>query len=122
MSTNPKPKASDKSKTNGSRKLRVLYDCDKCPSYCCSYAMIGVEESDVRRLARHFGVGYDEAEKRYTKIGWGERVLRHRKDDVYATVCQFLDKETRRCSIYNARPDVCRTYPEKRHCGYYDFV
>src|SRR5437773_1543002 len=119
MPSNDKPNASDKPKT---RKLPVFYDCDKCPSYCCSYALIGVDERDIRRLAKHFDVSYEEAEKRYTKIGWGDRVMRHRKDDIYATVCQFLDKETRRCSIYNARPTVCREYPEERRCGYYTFL
>jgi Fe-S-cluster containining protein len=105
-----------------SRKLRVLYDCDKCPAYCCSYAMITVKVSDIKRLARHFAVTYEEAEKRYTKMGWGERILRHRKDETYSSVCQFLDNETRRCTVYHARPYVCRSYPEERRCGYYEFL
>ena len=105
-----------------SRKLRIFYDCDKCPSYCCSYAMIGVNGMDVRRLARHFNITPEEAEKRFTKIGWGERILRHRKDNIYGSTCQFLDKETRRCGVYEARPSVCRTYPLESHCGYYDFL
>ena len=83
---------------------------------------IPFEDRDIRRLAKHFDVSFEEAKKRYTKIGWGERVLRHRKDKIYATVCQFLDNETRRCSIYNARPTVCREYPEERRCGYYTFL
>ncbi|HZS43914.1 MAG TPA: YkgJ family cysteine cluster protein [Blastocatellia bacterium] len=108
--------------TNGSRKLRVLYHCEKCPAYCCSYLRIGVYTKDIRRLARHFGITNDEAKRRYTKIGWGERILRHRKDEIYGSVCQFLDHETRRCTVYEARPDVCREYPEKSRCGYYDFL
>jgi Fe-S-cluster containining protein len=84
--------------------------------------MIGVDSADVRRLARHFGITPEEAEKRYTKIGWGERILRHRKDEIYQSVCQFLDKKTRRCSVYDARPGVCREYPDKRRCGYYEFL
>src|SRR5215469_10121316 len=47
---------STNSKSNGSRTLRVLYNCDKCPSYCCSYVLIGVYAADIRRLARHFGI------------------------------------------------------------------
>jgi len=109
-------------KSNGSRALKVLYNCDKCPSYCCSYVLIGVYAADIRRLARHFNITPEEAKKRYTKIASGERVLRHRKDDIYGSVCQFLDQETRRCGIYDARPGVCREYPDTSRCGYYDFL
>ncbi|HVT44797.1 MAG TPA: YkgJ family cysteine cluster protein [Thermoanaerobaculia bacterium] len=101
---------------------RLLYDCSKCPAYCCSYLRIVVEPSDIARLARHFNIERAEAEKRFTKIVMGERVLRHRKDTIYPSVCMFLDRETRKCTIYEARPDVCREYPEGRRCGYYDFL
>jgi Fe-S-cluster containining protein len=37
-------------------------------------------------------------------------------------VCQFLDTEERRCTIYHARPAVCREYPDSKRCGYYDFL
>ena len=110
-----------KIKTNG-RELPVLFDCSKCPAYCCSYDRIEVTRRDIIRLAKHFGLSYDQAEKRYTKIAYGERVLRRKTDHVYKRVCQFLDKESRRCTIYEARPAVCREYPDGRRCGYYDFL
>jgi Fe-S-cluster containining protein len=34
----------------------------------------------------------------------------------------FLDQDKRRCTIYEARPAVCRKYPDSTHCGYYDFL
>jgi hypothetical protein len=34
----------------------------------------------------------------------------------------FLDQDKRRCTIYEARPGVCRKYPDSTHCGYYDFL
>jgi uncharacterized protein len=104
------------------RELRVLFNCLKCPAYCCSYDRIGVNKGDVARLAKHFGLTYEEAEKRFTKIAYGERVLRHHKDHIFKRVCQFLDKDERRCTIYHARPGVCREYPESKRCGYYDFL
>jgi Fe-S-cluster containining protein len=108
-------------KTNG-RKLRVLYNCARCPAYCCSYDRIEVTKRDLLRIAKHFGLSYRQAEKRYTKSAKGDRVLRHRKDHIFKQVCGFLDQETRRCTIYNARPAVCREYPDTRRCGYYDFL
>ncbi|HJQ27352.1 MAG TPA: YkgJ family cysteine cluster protein [Blastocatellia bacterium] len=113
--------ADNGAKKNG-RALRVLFNCSKCPAYCCSYARIEVTRRDIARLARHFGVSDEEAERRYTKIAFGDRVLRHKKDHIYKQVCQFLDAEERRCTIYTARPGVCREYPDSLRCGYYDFL
>ncbi|HXG63668.1 MAG TPA: YkgJ family cysteine cluster protein [Blastocatellia bacterium] len=108
--------------TANGRSLRVLFNCLKCPAYCCSYDRIEVTRRDVQRLAKHFNLTYEEAEKRFTKIAWGDRVLRHRKDHIYKSVCQFLDADERRCTIYEARPAICREYPGNLRCGYYDFL
>ena len=105
-----------------SRSLRVFYNCSKCPAWCCSYDRIEVTRRDIMRLARHFGVSYNQAEQRYTKNSISGRVLRHQKDHIFNKVCEFLDTETRKCTIYHARPGVCRTYPHSRRCGYYDFL
>ena len=48
-------------------------------------------------------------------------MLRHRKDDVFKSVCQFLDRKERRCTIYKARPHICRAYPTGK-CGYWEFL
>jgi Fe-S-cluster containining protein len=101
----------------------VRYDCSKCPGYCCSYPRIEVKDRDVKRLARHFGLDVAEAEKRFTRpYEPGERVLKHRKDEIYGSICRFFDTEVRRCTVYEARPQVCREYPNGTRCGYYDFL
>ena len=100
------------------------YSCLKCPAYCCTYAEIEVTRRDVARLARHFGILYEQAEARYTKYDPRKavRMLRHRRDTVFATACMLLDQEKRRCTVYEARPSVCRAYPDTARCGYYDFL
>jgi uncharacterized protein len=98
------------------------YDCSKCPAYCCSYDRIDVKKADIVRLAKHFGIDYDTAFERFTKMREGERVLRHQKDEIYGTVCMFLDLKARRCTVYNARPGVCHEYPDRPRCGYFDFI
>jgi len=108
--------------SNGDNSPKLSYDCLKCPAYCCSYESINVNKRDVKRLARHFDVDVETAIRRFTKIREGERVLRHQKDDVYGSVCMFLDTKTRRCTIYEARPAVCHEYPARPRCGYYDFL
>jgi Fe-S-cluster containining protein len=98
------------------------YDCSKCPAYCCSYDNIGVSKRDIARLAKHFEIDAETAAKRFTKASSEGPVLRHQKDEVYGSVCMFLDTKTRRCTIYEARPGVCHEYPDRPRCGYYDFL
>jgi uncharacterized protein len=104
--------------------IRVKYICAKCPAYCCTYPEIEVTRRDVSRLARHFGVTYEQAEARYTKIDLKRnvRMLRHRQDSVFDSACMLLDQEKRSCTVYEARPAVCRAYPDTARCGYYDFL
>ncbi len=117
MSRVPKGKTS----SNG-RALRVLYNCGKCPAYCCTYDRVNVTRRDITRLAAHFDISYEAAERRYTKITSGDRVLKHRKDHIFKKACVFLDQEKRQCTIYDGRPTVCRGYPYSLRCGYYDFL
>ena len=102
------------------------YDCGKCPGYCCSYDYIETKPADVTRLARHHGVTVEVAREKFTKqvVHEGDtmRVLRHRKDTVYKSMCMFFDQSERRCTIYEGRPAVCRDYPNGTTCGYYNFL
>jgi Fe-S-cluster containining protein len=104
--------------------MAASYDCELCPAYCCSYPRVIVTKRDLERLAEHFAIGCRKARKRFTAKGAekGERVLRHRKDHLYASVCRFLDREGRFCTVYEARPKICRRYPGEPNCGYYDFL
>ena len=106
--------------------MKSRYDCSKCPGYCCSYDRIPVSDFDIGRLARHFGISAATARDRFAYVhrhdGVEERVLRHHRDHVFKSVCRFFDRETRRCTVYAARPNVCRRYPSGARCGYYDFL
>jgi Fe-S-cluster containining protein len=102
----------------------AAYDCAKCPGYCCTYEWILVTKRDITRLAKRFELSYEVAERRFTRFvkEYGHRVLRHREDTIYKSVCRFFDREERRCTVYEHRPTLCRTYPEEDHCGFYDFL
>ncbi len=104
--------------------LSIFYNCNRCPAYCCSYPRIPVQPEDVLRLANHFGLSTESAGRKFTKKGAvrGERILRQQPDGTYGSVCRFLDPDTRRCTIYEVRPGVCREYPGAVRCGYYDFL
>lgn len=106
--------------------MKSRYDCLKCPGYCCSHSRIAVSDHDIERLARHFGLSVSEARKkftyRYQTKEVDEQILRHQRDHIYKTVCRFFDTDERRCTVYEARPNVCRRYPYGNSCGYYSFL
>jgi Fe-S-cluster containining protein len=104
-------------------KQSVQYNCAKCPGYCCSYPIISLTKYDVERLARHFGLTPEVAEKRFTKAAYGhKRIFRRKKDEHFGMICRFFDQEKRSCGVYPARPGVCRSFPGAGRCGYYDFL
>ncbi|MFV0367975.1 MAG: YkgJ family cysteine cluster protein [Hyphomicrobiaceae bacterium] len=99
------------------------YDCTKCPGYCCSYPLIALEKRDVERLAKHHDMKFEEARKAFTREAHGSKyAMRRKKDDLYGKICRFFDTKKRRCTIYKARPAVCRSFPGDGKCGYYEFL
>jgi Fe-S-cluster containining protein len=106
--------------------MQPRYNCLKCPGYCCSHARIAVTDHDIERLARHFNISARKARERFTyryrTKEVDEQILRHQKDHIYSSVCRFFDTDERRCTVYEARPNVCRKYPYGSRCGYYDFL
>ena len=105
-----------------SHSKRPLYDCTTCPAYCCSYDRIIIEDEDLSRLAKRFSLSEEAARRKFTHVVDEEQVLRHQRDDIFGSVCMFLDRKTRQCTVYDARPEVCKEYPDRPHCGYFDFL
>jgi Fe-S-cluster containining protein len=105
-------------------KPKNQYDCLKCPGYCCSYPLIEVTKRDMERVAKHFEVSLTVAKKKFFRYDRSEKswCLRRKNDEHFKKICRFFDTEERRCTIYTARPGVCREYPGEPHCGYYDFL
>ena len=102
---------------------QTQYNCEKCPGYCCSYPLIPLEKRDVERLAKHHDMTFDEAKRAFTKEAYGRKyAMRRKKDEHFGKICRFFDTEKRRCTIYLARPGVCRQFPGGGRCGYYDFL
>ena len=99
------------------------YNCSKCPAYCCSvYERVQVTRRDINRLANYFGVDFDTAQRRFTTTWQGEKILRRKADPIFGKACKFLNPETRQCTIYDGRPQVCREFPSRTRCAYYDLL
>jgi uncharacterized protein len=102
---------------------RSYYNCSTCPAYCCSiYDRVQVTKRDLKRLANHFSIDVEQAQQRYTTTYNGERILRRKADPIFGKACRFLDPTTRRCTIYEARPSVCREFPARARCAYHDLL
>jgi len=107
--------------------MAKTFNCSKCPGYCCSYHIIPVTRRDLQRLADHFGISFTKAKQKFVTKGReedkkdGEFKMRRKADEHFGKICRFFDTDKRRCTIYKARPHICRAYPTGR-CGYYDFL
>ena len=103
--------------------MAVLYNCAKCPGYCCSYPQIPLKKRDIKRLAKHFDLSFWDALKKFTKKEAPYKyVMRRKADEIFGGICRFFDTDKRRCTIYEARPSICRDHPGTGRCGYYDFL
>jgi Fe-S-cluster containining protein len=112
-----------KSTKTSTTARRSYYNCARCPAYCCAiYDLVIVKKHDIGRIAKHFGVGIRTAVRRFTKTYDGARILRQKADPIFGKACQFLDRDTRQCTIYEARPDACREFPERARCALYDLL
>jgi hypothetical protein len=100
-----------------------VYNCKKCPGYCCSYPLIGLTKRDVTRLAKHLGITNEDCIRKHTRSAFGRKwIMRRKADKYFGRICKFFDTEKRRCTVYEGRPAICRAFPGEGRCGYYDFL
>lgn len=87
--------------------------CDSCGGNCCigESGYIWINPSEMEALALHLKISVDDLKNKYlNKISYKYSIkeIQLQKDN-YA--CCFFDLDKRQCSIYNVRPNQCRTFP-----------
>lgn len=87
--------------------------CDTCAGNCCigDSGYIWINKNEIENLANHLNISIEELGLNYLrKVGY-KYSLKERQlaKDNYA--CVFFDLEKKCCSIYEARPTQCRTFP-----------
>jgi hypothetical protein len=89
----------------------LAFECTQCGN-CCSGPAEGyvwVTQDEIHSLANHVGLAdrLDEFERRFTRsVGTRTSLVEYSDGD-----CIFLDPMSRTCSVYESRPNQCRTWP-----------
>ncbi|MBT0570312.1 YkgJ family cysteine cluster protein [Curvibacter sp. CHRR-16] len=105
--------------------------CDTCQANCCTMPLeVGLPDLIRLGVVDPFEAEYEEPRriaKRLEKAG----IIEHfnHKHCLFTIArraggdCRFLDAQTRRCTVYEQRPDTCRLHPQKKspkpgYCAY----
>lgn len=108
------------------------FDCTKCTGFCCSHPIIAISEKEAEQVAKHLGIQMSEMKKHYLDVVHDpkepEYSIQHKPDYMHGSICKFYrpvaegrDKPAG-CTVYEARPEVCRKYPYRKTCGFYEFL
>ncbi len=104
--------------------------CDHCKGTCCSLP-VEVKPEDLVRLGAIDAFELKENMKRIFKRLSKERLVEHyhAKSETFTLArmangdCHYLDSSSRRCTIYDKRPDTCRNHPQiGPRSGYCAFI
>jgi Fe-S-cluster containining protein len=85
----------------------LRFKCTGCGGCCTgSPGYVFLSHADLTRFAVHFGLTEKEFTQQYTRYIDGQYALLDREGSYD---CIFLKEK--RCSVYEARPTQCRTFP-----------
>ncbi|MGB1226640.1 MAG: YkgJ family cysteine cluster protein [Poseidonibacter sp.] len=87
--------------------------CDTCAGNCCigESGYIWINTQEINFLAKHLNISLEELRSKYLEKKGYKYSIKEVKlaEDNYA--CTFFNLEKKQCSIYEARPTQCRTFP-----------
>ena len=86
----------------------LRFECTQCGD-CCTGApgFVWVNQEEIEAIAKKINVDLEEFEKKYVrKIGIRKSLVEFPNGD-----CVFFDNQSRHCTVYDARPRQCRTWP-----------
>jgi uncharacterized protein len=87
----------------------LQFQCTGCGDCCTgSPGFVWITNDEVELLAVEVGLDVAAFERKYVRSIGARKSLKERKKSYD---CVFLDAETRKCTVYSARPRQCRTWP-----------
>jgi Fe-S-cluster containining protein len=89
-------------------KNGLRFKCTQCGDCCTGDpGYVWVNREEIAALAGELALSVAEFEKRFVrKIGIRKSLIEYANGD-----CVFFDGHARKCTVYNARPRQCRTWP-----------
>lgn len=91
--------------------------CATCEGNCCigesGYIWITVDE--IEKLSNYLNISVDKLFKDYL-VKYGYRFsIKEKKLSENNYACIFFDTNIKRCTIYDVRPNQCKTFPFWEH-------
>jgi len=87
--------------------------CASCEGNCCigESGYIWITKAEIEKLAIYLNISIEELTDKYLfKVGYKYSIKEKQlSQNNYA--CIFFDLDKKQCSIYEARPIQCRTFP-----------
>ncbi len=86
----------------------LAFECTQCGG-CCSGepGFVFVDADEIAELAAFMQLDVAKFERGFIRrVGQKKSLVEYSNGD-----CVFLDSETRKCTVYEARPIQCRTWP-----------
>ena len=96
------PRGLDKIAFQVDKEVWEEIDCLTCAN-CCKSMTPTFTKKDISRISAHFNQTQAEFKEKW--------LYQDKKGDWTKTPCQFLDKKTNMCSIYEIRPADCAGFP-----------
>lgn len=86
--------------------------CESCGGKCCTgeSGYIWIDESEISKFCVAFDMSRDEFENKFLiKVGVRRSIREKAYEGGFA--CIFFDENNKNCSVYELRPQQCRTFP-----------
>ena len=86
----------------------LRFECTQCGD-CCTGApgYVWVNKEEIEQLATQVDMSVADFEAKYVrKVGVRKSLIEYENGD-----CVFFDTKARKCTVYEARPRQCRTWP-----------
>lgn len=86
----------------------LRFQCTQCGD-CCTGApgYVWVNKAEIEALAAQVGMTVPDFEAKYVRdVGVRKSLIEYENGD-----CVFFDNQARKCTVYEARPRQCKTWP-----------
>ncbi len=85
----------------------LQFECQQCGSCCRISGLVWVSPKEIRIISKHMEISEEEFRRLcLIKVGSGFSIGEAKDGS-----CLMLDSATKRCKIYEVRPEQCSSFP-----------